>query len=332
MIEVAASPAVIARSAHEAMATLFDFRVAGAEPRYARQAMAACFAEVDRLETLLSRFVEGSDVWRINRLRAGESLRLSEECYACLREAERVWRLTGGLFDVSVGKAAAARKRVAAAATSAASAPAAGRFVLHPHGQWITCDQEGREIDLGGIGKGFALDRAAALLADWDIGTALLSAGGSTVLAVAGENATGAAGEGWRIGLRGTGAAVELRLGRGAVSASGTGVQGAHIVDPCGGGCPGEFVRVWVVVAAGARAAARPATAAVADAYSTACFLMSEEELARFAPPPTTGPPGIGDRAVAVQAVYVERRTGGRPERIKTPVICETPHYTRRHE
>lgn len=246
MIGTDSDRAPVAVVAHEAMATTFEARIRGVEPRYARQAAQACFVEVDRLEQLLSRFVEGSDVHRINRLRAGESIRLSEECHACLRLAEQATAVTGGLFDVTRGRP-----------------DATGRLVLHPDEQTITCGTPGRELDLGGIGKGFALDRLRPVLADWEITDALLSAGGSTVLAV-GE---------WPVTLRGTHAAHEISLRHAAVSGSGTAAQGAHIIAPPGMDRPYRWQRVWV----------RAGTGALSDALATAAFLMDEAELRAFA-------------------------------------------------
>ena len=64
-----------------------------------------------------------------------------------------------------------------------ALAPARGGFMIDPGQPLITCLAEGREIDLGGIGKGFALDRLREILVDWEIAGGLLSAGARTQLA-----------------------------------------------------------------------------------------------------------------------------------------------------
>ena len=118
------------------------------------------------------------------------------------------------------------------------------------------CLEAGREIDLGGIGKGFALDAMRGLLEDWGIKAALLSAGASTQLAF-GEHA-------WPIELIGDKEQRRISLQNEALSASGTGIQGSHIIPPGGNPENLPFERVWVI----------RNTAALADAWSTALILM----------------------------------------------------------
>ncbi|MDR0901800.1 MAG: FAD:protein FMN transferase, partial [Opitutaceae bacterium] len=181
---------------HEAMSTTFEFRARHAEPAYARQAAQAAFAEIDRLETLLSRFHEGGDIWRVNHAAAGERVAISEECHACLMQSLRLHGLTGGAFDITIGGAADlvknAEKNRAAPAPGALQAllaqHAAGTIALSPGSFAVEVVQTGASLDLGAIGKGFALDAARALFREWEIENALLSAGGSSVLAI-GSNA-----------------------------------------------------------------------------------------------------------------------------------------------
>ncbi|MDR0353370.1 MAG: FAD:protein FMN transferase, partial [Opitutaceae bacterium] len=188
---------------HEAMSTTFEFRVRHAEPGYARQAAQAAFAEIDRLETLLSRFHEGSDIWRINHAAAGERVVISEECHACLLEALRVHELTGGAFDATLGAAAdlvkSAGKRQAVPEPGALQdlldRRAASTIALSPGGFVVEVTRPGASLDLGAIGKGFALDAAAALLREWEIEHALLGAGGSSILAMGAEAGADGAGD-----------------------------------------------------------------------------------------------------------------------------------------
>jgi len=69
------------RFCHEAMATTFEVIIVYDDDRYARQAAAAAFDEVDRLEGELSRFIENSDITRINNLPANEPLRLGLDAF-----------------------------------------------------------------------------------------------------------------------------------------------------------------------------------------------------------------------------------------------------------
>jgi thiamine biosynthesis lipoprotein ApbE len=76
---------------HEAMATWFEVRIATADADYAAQAAQEAFACIDRLETLLSRYREDSEVRQLGRLAPGEELRLHPDTFACLRQATRGW-------------------------------------------------------------------------------------------------------------------------------------------------------------------------------------------------------------------------------------------------
>jgi hypothetical protein len=86
---------------HAAMSTRFRVVLLHSDRRYAGQAAEAAFAELDRLERRLSRFVEESDVSRINRLAVGQSTTVDPDTFDCLRIAERIRGETDGIFDVA---------------------------------------------------------------------------------------------------------------------------------------------------------------------------------------------------------------------------------------
>ena len=88
---------------HEAMASVFQFSLVHEDADYARQAALAAFAEIDRLERELSRFVENSDIARLNHAPVGLPITLGLDSYACLKQARQAWEDTGGAFDVTVG-------------------------------------------------------------------------------------------------------------------------------------------------------------------------------------------------------------------------------------
>ena len=245
------------RFSHDAMKTTFQLRLPEGDPQHRRSVARICFEELDRLESLLSRFAEGSDVSQINHMRAGDSLFISEDCHACLLEALRLYQETGGLFDVTLGARIEHMKQ-----GIEGQAPAiCGSLQVDPERPLIVCDSPGREIDLGGIGKGFALDRLRQILIDWEIEWALVSAGASTQLAHGPLV--------WPIELTGDNSAVKFELRGRALSASGTGIQGTHIVHPDGGAERLRYRRVWLT----------SPTAAEADAWSTAIMLMTDEQI-----------------------------------------------------
>ena len=244
---------------HNAMATQFQVRIAGEEKTYAAQTAQAAFALADELESRLSRFIEGSEVAQINAMRAGETLYLSESCHQCLLLALRACASTGGLFDITLGSRIAHRKSGA----SGPAPPLTGKLTLHPDVPAITCESPGREIDLGGIAKGFALDQLKHLLTEWDADDALLAAGASSLLAF-GPNA-------WPVDLTGDREAARVFLTNQALGASGTGMQGNHIIHPAGPeAMPARTpTRVWVIAP----------TAALAEIWSTTLMLVTPEEI-----------------------------------------------------
>ncbi|MFN2115508.1 MAG: FAD:protein FMN transferase, partial [Anaerolineae bacterium] len=142
----------------------------------------------------------------------------------------------------------------------------------------------GVEIDLGGIGKGFALDRVVEILADWDVTSALLNAGASTVLALdapAGEN-------GWRVGVGGPwGAAAgfdTVELHRMSLSGSGIEIKGEHVVDPRTGNPPQWHQAAWALCRL-TEPSDMPATClltARSDALATAFLVMSTAEVESY--------------------------------------------------
>ena len=257
------------RLAHEAMATVFEVICTHDDGSYARQASRAAFELVDRLELEQSRFIANSDVSRINALAAGQTTRVSPETMECLEIARRMHALTGGAFDISVGSGLE-------------------RLVFVPDRFLVRALDDGVRLDLGGIGKGYAVDRMAELLDEWGIPRALLHGGFSSVLALDAPPGH----DGWPLTLTMPGAAadearIRISARQMALSASGT-QKGAHIRDPRTGR-PVQDRAAWAVLARpggteeetdeGWRDAVR-SPAAVAEALSTAFMILPVEEIA----------------------------------------------------
>jgi thiamine biosynthesis lipoprotein len=250
---------------HEAMATTYAVIVADQEHEYARQASAAAFRELDRLESELSRYVESSDIARANRLAPGETITIGDDALQCLLLAADASLATRRAFD-----AAYASERLI---DQPADAPL---FSLDPAAHTLTSHAAHLHLDLGAIGKGYALDRMAAVLGEWAIPAACLQSGGSTALALAAP----AGHAGWPIGLGEGGTHRLLSLAHVALSGSGVAVKGAHLIDPRTGAASTRTTRAWALAP----------TAALSDALSTAFFLMTAEEIAVFC----AEHPGIG--------------------------------------
>ncbi|HZI33845.1 MAG TPA: FAD:protein FMN transferase, partial [Candidatus Binatia bacterium] len=236
---------------HHAMATHFQVRIAGEEKTYAAQAAQEVFMLTDRLESLLSRFQANSEITQIAQLAVGETLRLSEPVFACLSLARKMEFATRGAFSVT----AAALK----------TQPTKPLWALLEKEFSIRCDNGRLELDLGAIGKGFALDRMAEVLREWSCPAFLLVAGGSSILA--GEAPAGT--EGWSCGLGEDNSSQRYRLKESSLSGSGLAVKGGHILDPRTGLPSSRRNRAWALAD----------TAAESDALSTACMILSEPEI-----------------------------------------------------
>ena len=120
---------------------------------------------MDRLERELSRFRPNSDISRINHLATGESSRVGASALECLLIARHLYEVTGGAFDISIGTGLPSLE-------------------LDTDACLVRSTKDGVRVDLGGIGKGYAVDLVAELLEEWGIERALVHEGFSSILAL----------------------------------------------------------------------------------------------------------------------------------------------------
>ena len=256
-IGCAATHGRIHRVSHEAMATIFEVHADHPDERYAAQAAQAAFDLADRLERELSRFQPNSDITRINHLNAGEATRVSAATLECLTIARHMYDLTGGAFDVSIGTGLTSLE-------------------LNPREWTVRASEAGVRVDLGGIGKGYAVDCMAELLEDWGVQRALVHGGFSSVLAL--EPPTDA--DAWPLTLSDPDVPgrvlANLVVRQTALAASGV-RKVDHIVDPHTGAPVRGRRAAWTAVrrpAAESSDTDTPRAAAVADALTTAFMIL----------------------------------------------------------
>jgi thiamine biosynthesis lipoprotein len=267
------------RFCHEAMATTFEVIVVHEDARYARQAAAAAFDEVDRLEGELSRFIENSDITRINNLPANQPLRLGLDAFECLQLSCRIYAETNGAFDITIGSLFSCWRNE----DGTPRTPSQEELNLarrHTGTHLLLLDESEHtvqllaspvQVDLGGVGKGYAVDRMAELLREWSIETTLISGGYSSVLALDAPADT----KGWPLTLSNPDNRKEI-LARPSLQSraiSGSGLQkGQHIIDP----------RTAQPVKGKYAAWASAPDAAIADALSTAFMVMAQDEIRQY--------------------------------------------------
>lgn len=224
-----------------------------ADERTARRAMTAAFAEVARLESLLSTYRPESEISRVNREAAKRPIAVSKETIECVAAALAMARQTGGAFDPTLKR------------------DGHEHVVIDRERSTIRFTKGGLSLDLGGIGKGFALDRAAKALEAHGASQALLNFGGQ-MLAL--DPPPGA--DGWIAAVRDPRNPTELiggySLARASVSTTATYERGDHIIDPRTG-----------AAANGALAATMCAPSATeADALSTALDVLGGDAAAEL--------------------------------------------------
>ena len=240
------------RFSHNAMNTVFEIFAAHENTRYAQQASAEAFREIDRLERDFSRFIDNSDISRINALERDRTTTVGLDTFECLLRSVELYRETNGLFDITLGSGFHLLELERSEKT------------ITLRGDFIT-------VDLGGIGKGYALDVVAALLREWEINTALVHGGRSTALSLAGP--TGEEG-GWPLSLRIPATGTEItRTALQHRALSGSGLQkGGHMIDP----------RTKLAAKGGLAAWALAPDGTTSDALSTAFLIMQSDEIERY--------------------------------------------------
>ncbi len=239
--------------------------------------------EIDRLEQQLTIFRENSEVSFINRNAASSEVHVEASLFALLARCQELWRETGGAFDITSGPLSRCwgflrrQGRIPEPDEIEAAKALVGsdKILLDDESHTIRFERHGVEINLGSIGKGYALDRIAATMSS-GVKTALLSAGSSSTRAI-GSGDRGH--DGWMVGVRHPRhkdrRLAVLRMRDAAMSTSGSeeqffehdGKRYGHIIDPRSG-WPADGVSGVTVVAP---------SAALTDALATAFYVGGRE-------------------------------------------------------
>jgi thiamine biosynthesis lipoprotein len=232
--------------------------------------------ESDRLEALLSVFRESSAIAQINRAAGTDAVEVAEEVFDLLTRCSDLSLATGGAFDITstpLSRAWGFLRREGRLPSNDEIASARAlvglrHLTLDAAARTAALDRAGMALNLGAIGKGFAVQAIGAALWRRGVRNALVSAGGSSVIALGGPD------RGWRVDVMG-GALRQrltgLRLRNAALGTSGAGEQFievngtryGHVIDPRTGWPASGVLSASVVTA----------DAATADALATAFFV-----------------------------------------------------------
>lgn len=271
-----------------AMGTVIDIKAlsrSGDDAAIVRKALSAAMEEIRRIEDIFSVYDSKSEIAHVNRLAAGVRLRLSDEAYDLIRSALEFSEKTSGSFDITVkplvdvwAKSREENRLPSPERIKEALSKVGCRSVaLDPSSRTIAFRKNGMGLDLGGMAKGYAVDRAVAVLKMRGVKNAIVNAGGN--IYCMGMRSKGRR---WKIGIRNPRnkdlTVMTMFLKDNAVSTSGDyvryfmldGRRYSHIIDP----------RTGYPIQSGAISASIVAPdAASADAFSTAACVLGEGSL-----------------------------------------------------
>ncbi len=251
-------------ASHQAMGTFFSIVVYGSSSACLEEAAREAFKVIDRLDQQMSHYKPDSELSAINRMAYRQKVAVKPELFGLLEDSIRYSEETNGAFDITVGRLMKSwgffrgwGRRPSPAELAEALRKIGYRHIkLDAATQTIEFDRRGIDLDLGAIGKGFAVDRVVEILRSAGIEQALVSSGTSSIYALGappGEH-------GWTVSLchplDRTKSACVLLLRNLSLSVSGEyeksfeleGRIYSHIIDPRTGE-PLENMLMTVVVA-----------------------------------------------------------------------------------
>jgi FAD:protein FMN transferase len=271
-----------------AMATRFELVLYGEEKKL-RAAGEEALQEINRLDQQLSFYNPQSEISAINRYAAERAVQVEPRLFQLLSLSVSISEMTGGAFDITVGplmrawnfvnqKGGPAQREELRRAREITGID---KILLDKQDYTVRFAETGVEIDLGSIGKGYAIERAIAILTELGVESALLHGGTSTVYGINGPYAE----ERWEIGLptelksngresiglRNSSLSVSTVSGKSFVL---DGVDYGHIIDPASG----------YPVSGAKSAAVYGPEPTICDALSTAVLVRGTTEVIHLFP------------------------------------------------
>ena len=271
-------------ASHQAMGTFFSIAAYGPDSQVLQDSVARAFVEIDRLDNLMSNYKPGSELSKINREATRQPVIITSELFNILESSIKYSEETNGAFDVTVGPLMKSwgffrgwgRLPEKSELDDWLNRIGYRHVKLDTASRTIKFDKLGIELDLGAIGKGYAVDRIAEMLRAEGVTRALVSSGTSSIYALGAPPGE----PGWEISicdpLDRRKQACSVRLQNLSISISGSyeksfvldGKLYTHLLDPRNG-MPVEDMLMTGVIAASNTAS---------DALSTAFFVSGVEQ------------------------------------------------------
>jgi len=265
-------------------------RTFGPDEKTCNEAIEAAFKRIDELNAMLSDYVDGSDVSRINKAAGGDPQRVSSETLSVVKFAKGWWKKTSGAFDPTIRPAlilwriASRDDEMPADEDVEAERELIGadKIEIDEAEHTVRLAKEGMSLDLGGIAKGYIVDQAIAVLREHGIRSATVDAGGDIyLLGCKPAQAGKPGGESWSVGVenpppRDEPYSIVLNVTDAAVATSGgyrrnlyiEDKRYSHIIDPRTGR-PAEHVASATVIAP---------DLTTADALATALCVLGPDD------------------------------------------------------
>lgn len=263
------------------MGTAIRVEVWSDDPAVGNEAIAAVIEEMHRIDRLMSTYKPDSEISQVNQNASEQPVVIGQELFDLIGRGIEMSVLTGGAFDISYASAGQLYDFRANVHPDEAQLEEAVEAIDY---QSITLDADacavgftkpGMRIDLGGIAKGYAVERGATILAEHGIEHGLVSAGGDTRLLGDRKNVP------WIVGIRNprgddsSAVVARLPLADEAISTSGDyeryfeedGVRYHHIISPTTGQSASEVRSVTII----------GPDATMTDGLSTSVFVMGIE-------------------------------------------------------
>ena len=266
-----------------AMGTRFHALIPGIEETYAERVFYRIKMEVERIESKISRFLPESELSKINRMAAIHPVKIDSEMSDILDACHYCWSMTDGAFDSTLRplmeywKGDQEKRDKMSDLKGLIGSVGFQHVKLEKSNSTISFDNDHVELDLGGFGKGYALEKVKELLSDASVSQAFISFGESSILAIGNHPA----GDKWRIGMNNyadPGSSIhEFRVDNGSVSTSsnfylddeGKLRNHRHVIDPKTGKPYEPFTSVSV-------SAESPV---LAEMLSTAFLVSSDDKI-----------------------------------------------------